>query len=286
MDTVYFSYWSGGSHTDYGRYLGVPTLVMRLHQISLHYAKKHYKNVHLITDKRCLPFFEKLGYTNITTELDELNNSLKKANYNWALGKLYSYKKLAEKGIPFVHLDYDVFIWKPLLNVCWRSPVIVQSIENPETFYYDKKTFAQIYGLDLYKQYGAKKYLKKYNFEELMAYNMGIFGGADLDFIKKYSEEAIQFSLDEKNEYVSRVMKQVNSSTFPCVCEQYLLRQIANNNDKQVECYLGKEPKSIELTKVANEIGYCHFHGLKVIEKEVQKLYKFVTEHEKLKLVE
>lgn len=286
MDTVYFSYWSGGSHTNYGQHLRIPKIVKRLHQISLHYAKKHYKNVHMITDKQCLPFFENFGYTNITTELDELNDSLTKANYNWALGKLYTYKKLAEKGIPFMHIDYDVFVWKPLLDICWKTPIVVQSIENSESFGHLKQTFSKIYGLELYKEHGPKKYLKKYRFDELVAYNMGIFGGSDLEFIKKYSEEAINFSLDEKNEYVSRVMKQLNNSTFACVCEQYLLRQIAKNNNKQVYCYLGEEPKNIDLSKVANKIGYCHFHGLKTIKTEVEKLYKFVTEREKLTLVD
>lgn len=284
MDTVYFSYWSGGLHMDYGRLLTIPSVVKNLHQFSLHYAKKHYKNVCLITDTKCLPFFEKLPYTNITTELDDLNNLLSGPNFNWALGKLFTYNILATKNIPFIHLDYDVFIWKPFTTNCWSESVLVQSIESPSTFLDSPDPFERIYGLVEYKKYGSKNYINEYDFSQESAYNVGIFGGADTEFIKLYAKKAIEFSIDPENYYVSKLLKQRHKGIFPCLCEQYLLARIAEKNNKKVFCYLGEDPRIKQVDFVADQKGYCHFHGLKTSKKDVDRLYSFMKEKEKIEI--
>ena len=46
----------------------------------------------------------------------------------WAAGKLCAYREQTE---PFVHIDNDVFLWKPLPEVVTSAPVFAQ---NPEPF--------------------------------------------------------------------------------------------------------------------------------------------------------
>ena len=62
----YMSYWSGG-------YQQIPqSYIIDYHRLSAHYLKKHYGEVHLITDSVGKDSLEDVGYTTISTELDSL----------------------------------------------------------------------------------------------------------------------------------------------------------------------------------------------------------------------
>ena len=69
----YMSYWSGGYYNKIDQY------ILDMYKLSVHLIKKHYGECYMITDSICKPYFESIGFTNISTELD----FIEKFNYNY-----------------------------------------------------------------------------------------------------------------------------------------------------------------------------------------------------------
>ena len=96
--------------------------------LSLETSKKHYRETALVTDEegaRLLVDGLGLEFTSVSTELEALRD----ADPDWwVLGKLWTYR-LQDK--PFVHIDNDVFFWRPLPEALELAPVFAQ---NPERF--------------------------------------------------------------------------------------------------------------------------------------------------------
>lgn len=199
----YMSYWSGGYQNKPSEY------VIDLHKLSAHLILKNYGEVHMITDSNSIDSFKDIKFTTITTDLD----SLPQHNYNWALGKIQAYRIIAEKNQPFLHLDYDVFIWKKLPEDFLKNEVFAQEKEND----------IKLYNIEQLRINIKNNYILNFNFNK--AYNMGIFGGNNTEFIKKYAESSYNFSTDEENKIAFQYQ---NNSCFHCVavtCEQYYLHQ-------------------------------------------------------------
>jgi hypothetical protein len=87
--------------------------------LSLRAASQHYPNTLLVTDDegaRILVDELKLPFRRVSTAL----NTLERANPEWwSLGKIEAYRRQHE---PFVHIDTDVFLWKPLASN-WKAPM-------------------------------------------------------------------------------------------------------------------------------------------------------------------
>ena len=238
----YMSYWCNKNTKNISEYL------IDIHRLSVFLVKKHYKECHLITDSLSKPYFEDVGFTSITTELDALNDI---ESNNWALGKLYSYKFLSEKGVPFCHIDYDVFLWNKLPDKIFESEIFAQNIE--------KKVY-DTYAFDIFKKHHKSK-----NFitsipkreEDPIAYNVGIMGGNNLEFIKKYAETGIGFSLDKNNIECYSIMNTLQSQAIPCISEQYCLAVCSEKYNVPVTCLL-KSIKEQDLEKEASHMGYTH----------------------------
>lgn len=269
--TVYMSYWSGGYIKDMDEY------TLNMHKLSVFLAKKHYKNIHLITDSYSVPHFKSIPYTKITTELDELNGI---KNDNWALGKLLAYKVAAQKQKPFLHMDYDVFIWEDIWPRLMDKEVFVQCEEyNIET----------IYGSEKLKQGCLSKYPYVLNgiTEPQNAYNMGIFGGTNCNFIESYASKAIEFSLEPEHQACFKNIKDnVYHAAVACCCEQLFLYLYAKHEGISVSSLIPYDntsryydPKYNSLNdEYANEIGYTHLIGDKKRKDVKQKIYSLVRE--------
>jgi len=106
----------------------------------------------------------------------------------WALGKLHAY---AEQREPFLHIDSDVYLWKPLPEDLLTAPLIAS---HPE--------YAEL-GRSCYRPDVLERDLRAgggYVPPELEHYmpiggvvraeNCGIFGGNRIDFIRHYAETA------------------------------------------------------------------------------------------------
>lgn len=268
----YMSYWSGGYKKEPSEY------VVDLHRLTLNYINKHYNECTLITDSKSKKYFEGMPFKTITTELDEINDV---QTMNWALGKLIAYRNITDKKESFLHIDYDVFLLNPIPEEYLNSEVLVQS---------DEESVWTIYGLRHFNQYVKNRYDLSEVHETDSAYNMGIFGGTNYEFINYYAKEAIKFTLDPKNNEVleklsSATKSKTSKSTAPgcgaaCTPEQYFLWNLAKKKNINVTCYLkGGQKNKMQREKDAVEKGYVHLMGFKdelMIVKEVyNRLHEF-----------
>jgi len=251
------SFWSGGYYKEISPYL------VDVHRLCVNLILKHYGKCRLITDSHSKSFFEDVGFTEITTELDCLSPSV-----NWALGKLHAYKVMASEGKPFCHVDYDVFLWKPLPEELLTSPVFCQSVENKV---YD------LYAFSMFEKHHVNRHFvvdtARRNYQR--SYNVGIFGGSDLSFIKKYAEQSIAFSIDKENEKCYKIMAECQPQSVPCISEQYSLFTLCKKYEMPMSCLLKHLPEDPEdvFEKEACSKGYTHLAGHKSHPMVKQSIY-------------
>jgi hypothetical protein len=93
--------------------------------LATHLAQRHFKTVHIVTSTWGAKILKHAGvpHTEMTTELDIMK---KASSWFWAYGKLLAYNLQTE---PFVHVDNDVFLWKPLPDRVLNADLCFQSKE-------------------------------------------------------------------------------------------------------------------------------------------------------------
>lgn len=165
--------------------------------LSLQTASRHYPETVLITDragKRLLVDQLGLRFVHVSTELERLAHV--DAGW-WALGKLVAYS-LQDR--PFVHIDTDVFLWKPLSREIVQSPVFAQC---PEFHTNDSKaslgeierTFGEHGGKLPIEWEWARSREATYFRED----NCGVLGGLDWQFLRYYSGVALDLVMNPRN---------------------------------------------------------------------------------------
>lgn len=193
--------------------------------------REHYDEVALFTDeqgKHILIDLLHLPYTEVNVVYDE-HLCL---SQHWAYAKIKTYSLQTK---PFLHVDGDVFLPKPIPKDVIDAPVIVQNREIGTEYYRGMM-------VQLLREAAIKlpKYLDDGLKEEPMAScNMGIFGGSDLDFIHAYCEEAMDIC--DKNR------AECPNGNFNLLFEQILLAYMARRE---------KQPISTLFSKTFNDNGY------------------------------
>jgi hypothetical protein len=233
--------------------------------LSVETAKKHYPNTYLYTDDegaRLLIDGIGLEFERVFTELNVLDDHDPEW---WALGKLYTYRSQTE---PFVHIDNDVFLWKPLPPRMESAPVFAQ---HPEYFSTDWD----------YKPEQMRALLKNLNGgwipEEFEWYisqmdvqrgeNCGIFGGNQLDFIQYYADTAMKLVEHPINQTGWSFLG--SNVARNLLAEQYLLtacieyqknRQVSPYKDINIQYLFNSYDDAFNPDK-AREAGYTHLLG-------------------------
>lgn len=167
--------------------------------LSLRAASVHYPETVLITDrfgKNLLIDQLGLRFVHISTELEQLNRV--DAGW-WALGKLMAYNLQDQ---PFVHLDTDVFLWKPLPKYVTTSPVFAQC---PEDFHrvddrYGPRNIEHAFAsckLSLPVEWTWSRSRGGQTFRQE---SCGIVGGTDIKFLRHYSQLGLDLVLKPENE--------------------------------------------------------------------------------------
>jgi Family of unknown function (DUF6734) len=190
-----WSFWSKPFDAGHGWRWRAPVHHLLAWGLSLRLAQSHYPQTSLITDtpgRRLL--VEQLGleFTHMSTELDRLADAEPAL---WTLGKLVAYSLQDE---PFVHLDGDVFLWRPLPDWIINSPVFAQSPEDfhavdaPDGPRPIEDAFARA-GVSLPAEWVWARSLGGRRFREA---NCGILGGTNAGFLRHYAALALDLALN------------------------------------------------------------------------------------------
>ena len=164
--------------------------------LSLSSAARHYPDTVLITDKPGKSLLvDKLGlpFKEVSTELEQLNQA---DPGWWALGKLLAYTL---QNQPFVHIDTDVFLWKPLPEILLQAPVFAQCPErHPLDEWRNPQEIAQVFErchlpLPVEWVWSISRELDYFR-EECC----GIIGGSNTGFIQHYARTALDIILNPR----------------------------------------------------------------------------------------
>jgi Family of unknown function (DUF6734) len=159
--------------------------------LSIQTAREHFAKTALYTDDegaRLLVDGLGLEFDQVSTELNPLSKFDEKF---WALGKVVTYGAQTE---PFVHLDSDVFLWKPLPARLTSAPLLAQC---PDYFvlgasYYRPEALERSISLSGNIWLPAEWVWYRAASSTQRGESCGIFGGHRLDFIQHYARQALK----------------------------------------------------------------------------------------------
>lgn len=159
--------------------------------LSISEASRHYPITCLHTDAigaELLVDRLKLPFRHVFLTLDELNVV---ADHEWwVLGKLATYAAQTE---PFVHLDNDVFLWKPLPARMTDAPVLAQ---NPERFDFEDQSLYRIdafmRGIERFGGWVPEEWADHFASRANRAICCGILGGRDVELLRRYANLAME----------------------------------------------------------------------------------------------
>ena len=178
-----------------------------------------YYEVELYTDQIGYDFLIKelqLPYKKVYIVLDELN--VYSTDF-WALPKIKTYTLQNEA---YLHIDGDVFIWEAFPNDLMASDFISQNLEITTDYY--SSMWAEIFPQLDFLPSEMNGYVSGAN---NLACNMGIFGGNDIAFLKKYANKSFEFASKNKN-----LSNKINASQFNMFFEQVLFQEMLTSENK------------------------------------------------------
>lgn len=185
--------------------------------------RKYYDDVVLHTDSitaKILIDALKLPYTDFFCDLDKF----KEYPVNlFSVAKIDTYSK---QRTPFLHIDGDVFIWKPFDEKFLSGDLIAQNLEVGTVLY--NRMISELEQKLIYFSEEIEE--EKSKSDKIYAYNAGIFGGNDLDFFERYTSEAKKMIVNNHS-----ILPKVNLSIFNVYCEQYLFYCIKKKMNRKVE---------------------------------------------------
>ncbi|ASU33380.1 DUF6734 family protein [Mucilaginibacter xinganensis] len=216
--------------------------------------KQYYPQVELYTNSAGYDVLInrlKLPYDAVHLVLNDLDFPA----HLWAYPKLYTYS--LQNG-PFLHVDGDAFFWEKLDDTTLQRPLIAQNMETNDSYY--QSILKHLLNLGLVFPAAITDSLN--NGKKLAAYNAGIIGGNDIDFFKKYAEEAFGFVTANYEKLQLLKIPEINM-----IYEQVLFHCLAEQNKIAVTCYLPDEvtdmtyPGFADFMNVAGDIKYIHLMG-------------------------
>jgi hypothetical protein len=158
--------------------------------LSLRLARRHYPETMLVTDNAgAALLIDQLGlsFTHVSTDLERIR---KVDSGWWTMGKLMAYS-LQDR--PFVHLDTDVFLWKPLPRHLTEAPVFSQCPEehHPVDEWCGARDLENAFarhGLALPAEW---QWVRASDTHDARQENCGILGGTHVDFLRYYANSVM-----------------------------------------------------------------------------------------------
>jgi hypothetical protein len=207
-------------------------------------ARKSFDTVELYTDKagyKMLVSESGLIFDDIHVVLDDINDL---PSDLWMSGKLYTYSFQKE---PFIHLDYDLYLLKPLPHSFQNMPVVVQC---EELFIH---TDIYSWGINLINSTHKNipltfSHSKNVPYHEQKAYNMGLVGGQNYKDIAQFGTESLQLIKDNLDEI--KALPNDKQNLLNIVYEQYFFTQYMLHNNIPVTIYM---PDALKRYKFDND---------------------------------
>ena len=192
--------------------------------------REHYDEVALYTDsegKRILIDELHLPYTEVNVVFDDFPC----LPQHWALAKIKTYSLQTK---PFLHVDGDVYLPALVPLKIISSPLIAQNKE-VGTDYYKDMMQRVLHNPNISLPECIMVGLRE---ESLASYNMGVFGGNDIDFIHRYCQEAFHFLESNSMNNPMSPNSFVECNIF---FEQIILAAMVERERVDVGCLVGHE---------------------------------------------
>jgi hypothetical protein len=214
-----WSFWSKPFFAFKGRIWREPHHHLLAWGLSLRLARKHYPDTLLVTDNAGAALLvDKLGlsFGEVSTDLEALRD----ADVGWwALGKLYAYSM---QDRPFVHIDTDVFLWKPLPPSIANAPVFAQC---PEEHAWNEWCGPEGIEAAFARQQLALpvewEWLRSQSHAGFREENCGILGGNHVDFIRYYARLGLDLAMNPA--HLAAWAELPEKSGYNMMLEQFLL---------------------------------------------------------------
>jgi hypothetical protein len=221
--------------------------------LSLETCRKHYHDVALYTDSQGAHLLvDQLGlqFKRVFVTLDTLKDEDPRW---WILGKLHTYRVQRE---PFFHVDYDVYLWKPLPSRLVDAPVFAQNPEDESWYAPDEcETLIESAGDSAlpieWKWHRDRGSVRK-------AANCGIVGGNDISFLHHYATQALELLRSPRNRTALAKLK--DARRHNPLFEQYFLCACADYHGVRVK-YLFESFEEASVSSRSMELGYTHLLG-------------------------
>lgn len=219
------------------------TIIM--YSLSILYAHLWYDDLELYCDEVSYEILKELPIKVVKVDFEQ-NHTL------WMDSKI---KVMELQKRPFIHIDGDVFLQKPIQEFHnLDSPVIVERIESGDQFnpHYQEQ-------VDFFTEY-YDEVLRHWKKDLGYSLNCGIIGFNDLslknDYVREYKIAKGTFK-DIQGDY--QYLK--DKGYEPCVIlEQYNLACLLAYRNIEPKVIL-EQPSLNQNEVFANRLGYCHLYG-------------------------
>ncbi len=218
--------------------------------LSVEVARRHYPETTLVTDEegaRLLVDGLGLNFSHVSTEL----NGLQEQDPDWwMLGKLHTYRSQQQ---PFIHLDYDVYLWTPLPHRVVSAPVFAQNMEEIGAAWYDVELCERVIRAEGRGQIPVEWSWYRSSSSRQQAACCGILGGNDLRFLHHYAGVAIQLLEDRGNRAALSTLH--DKKLYNPLFEQYVLCACAEYHQVRIEYLFESFGEALAQSAYA---GYTH----------------------------
>lgn len=189
---------------------------------------EYYNQVELYTDSEGYDTLVKdlgLPYSDVHVVLDDAPFS----TLHWSLSKVMTYSLQKE---PFIHCDGDFFLFQQLPKNMAEAPLLAQNREYGTAYY--KNGFMSMKNDKFILPKKFYKLIEKY----VLPYNMGIFGGSDVDFIKEYANNVLDTC--RSNDLFKHKYRYTNIN-YNAILEQAFFAFYAEIYHRDVSCFIPGE---------------------------------------------
>ena len=218
------TFWSANKSLLYDSFgWSLPEFHLMSWALSCMSLRQHYNEVVLYTDtKSASLLIDKLGfpYTDVIIQFDNLTCPTS----HWAYPKILTYSLQAD---PFLHVDGDVYLPKPLNIKIQRAELVAQNQETGTDYY--RKMVEYFLHCNFILPDWFRKSLEKVS---VLSYNAGVLGGNDLDFIQQYCEKVFRILYDNRLLSLDNKHAQVSNNI---IFEQILFATLVEKYSKEVE---------------------------------------------------